>query len=56
MLEQKQIDVCFVQEIRWKEISASHLADKEQQYKFFCAFNSKGASEEGMVYCYLKRE
>ena len=49
MLERRRVDVCCVQETRWRGASARILTGKEHSYKFFWVGNSEGVGGVGIL-------
>ena len=49
MLERRRVDVCCVQEVRWRGASARFITGKERRYKFFWVGNSVGVGGVGIL-------
>ncbi len=49
MLERRRVDVCCVQEVRWRGSSARLLTGKEHRYKLFWVGNSAGLGGVGIL-------
>ena len=49
MLERRRVDVCCVQEVRWRGASARIITGREHWYKFFWVGNSDGVGGVGIL-------
>lgn len=49
ILERMYIDVCSIQEVRWREISTRFLTVKRHKYKVFWVENSDGVGSVGIL-------
>lgn len=49
MLEQRCVDVCYIQEVRWREASTRFFTSKEYKYRIFWVSNSEGCLWYGHV-------
>ena len=48
-VSRRRIDLCCVQDCRWRDASARMLEDKECRYKFFWIGNDLGTGDVGML-------
>ena len=48
-LERRKVDICCVQETRWRGCSARMIQGKESRYKFFWSGNSSGLAGVGVL-------
>ncbi|CAI9722267.1 Hypothetical predicted protein [Octopus vulgaris] len=49
MLERRCVDICCMQEVRWRGGSARFLTGKEHRYKIFWAGNTDGVGGVGIL-------
>ena len=45
----RNVDLCCVQEVRWRGASAKHITGKDSRYKFFWVGNNQGTSGVGVL-------
>ena len=48
-ITRRNIDLCCVQEVRWRGASARHIIGKDSRYKFFWVGNNQGTSGVGVL-------
>ena len=48
-ITRRNIDLCCVQEVRWRGASARHITGKNSRYKFFWVGNNQGISGVGVL-------
>ena len=48
-ITRRNIDLCCVQEVRWRGASARHIIGKDSRYKFFWVGNNQGTSGIGVL-------
>ena len=48
-LTRRDIDVCCLQEVRWRGASAQMITGKDSEYKFFWVGNNKGTGGVGLI-------
>ena len=48
-ITRRNIDLCCVQEVRWRGASARHITGKNSRYKFFWVGNNQGTSGVGVL-------
>ena len=48
-ITRRNIDLCCVQEVRWRGASARHITGKNSRYKFFWFGNNQGTSGVGVL-------
>ena len=48
-ITRRNIDLCCVQEVRWRGASARHITGKDSRYKFFWIGNNQGTSGVGVL-------
>ena len=48
-ITRRNIDLCCVQEVRWRGASARHITGKDSRYKFFWVGNNQGTSGVGVL-------
>ena len=48
-ITRRNIDLCCMQEVRWRGASARHIIGKDSRYKFFWVGNNQGTSGVGVL-------
>ena len=48
-ITRRNVDLCCVQEVRWRGASARHITGKDSRYKFFWVGNNQGTSGVGVL-------
>ena len=48
-ITRRNVDLCCVQEVRWRGASAIHITGKDSRYKFFWVGNNQGTSGVGVL-------
>ena len=48
-ITRRNIDLCCLQEVRWRGASARHITGKDSRYKFFWVGNNQGTSGVGVL-------
>ena len=48
-ITRRNVDLCCVQEVRWRGASARHITGKDYRYKFFWVGNNQGTSGVGVL-------
>ena len=48
-ITRRNIDLCCLQEVRWRGASARHITGKDSRYKFFWVGNNQGTSGIGVL-------
>ena len=48
-ITRRNVDLCCVQEVRWRGASARHITGKDSRYKFFWVSNNQGTSGVGVL-------
>ena len=48
-ITRRNVDLCCVQEVRWRGASARHITGKDYRYKFFWVGNNQGTSGIGVL-------
>ena len=48
-IARRNIDICCVQEVRWRGASARYITGKDSRYKFFWRGNDQGTNGVGVL-------
>ena len=48
-IKRRNVDLCCVQEVRWRGASARYITEKDSSYKFFWVGNNQGTSGVGVL-------
>ena len=55
-ITRRNVDLCCVQEVRWRGASARHITGKDSRYKFFWVGNNQGTNGVGSTKCMTSNE